>query len=107
MNFNFDSWQAIGGAVAIVGTAVWGRIDAYKTKKAAKRAVELSEPTGNGFAKKVMEKLERLESGQIRNDKANARIEKKVDDHIAAHANADVAGHATHPRRILRNVNEL
>jgi hypothetical protein len=102
MNIDIESWQAIGGAVAIVATAVWSRIDAYKTKKAAKRAVELSTPTGNGFAKFVKESLIRIELTQN-------RTEKKIDDHLTAHANADVANHgpSAHARRILRNVNEL
>lgn len=104
MTINLENWQAIGGAIGVLLIAAWGRIDSYKTKKAAKKAAELSAPTGNGFAKKVMDKLERLESGQVRNDKANARIEKKIDDHIAAHADAEIA---SRPRRILRDVNEL
>lgn len=107
MTLDIQSWQAIAGAVGILITTGYGAWQNRQAKKAAQKAAELSAPTGNGFAAKVMEKLERLETGQIRNDKANARVEKKLDDHIAAHANAEIAGHASHPRRVLRNVNEL
>lgn len=100
MNIDIESWQAIGGAVAIVGTAAYNRWESRKTRKVAEKAVELSEPTGNGFARLVKESLVRIEA-------TSRRTEKKVDDHIAAHANAEVAGHAAHPRRVLRNVREL
>lgn len=107
MNFDLESWQVIGGGIAAIAIGVENRLSQRKTRRVAQKAVELAEPTGNGFAKKVVEKLERLEAGQIRNDKSNARVEKKIDDHVTAHANADVAGHAVHPRRVLRNVREL
>lgn len=96
MTINLENWQAIGGAIGILLIAAWGRIDAYKTKKAAKKAAELSAPTGNGFAKRVTASLVRIEAAQ-------ARTEQKLDHHLQSHADADVAT----PRRILRNVNEL
>lgn len=97
MTINLENWQAIGGAAGIVLVAIWARIDAYKTKKAAKKAAELSAPTGNGFAKKVTDSLADLK-------KQGNRTEQLLIDHIAAHADAEVA---SHPRRVLRNVNEL
>ena len=98
MTIDIESWQAIGGAVAIVATAVWNRLESWKTKKAAQKAVELSRPTGNGFAKKVTDTLEALK-------KQGDRNEQLLIDHIAAHADHDVASHR--PRRILKDVNEL
>lgn len=100
MTVDIESWQAIGGAVAIVGTAVYNRWESRKTRKTAEKAVELSAPTGNGFARLVKESLIRIEA-------QGRRTEKKIDDHVAAHANADVANHVVHPRRVLKNVNEL
>lgn len=98
MTIDIESWQAIGGAVGILVTTGYGAWQNRQTKKAARRAVKLSEPTGNGFARLVQESLVRIEATQ-------RRTEKKIDDHITAHANADVASHR--PRRVLRDVNEL
>lgn len=100
MTIDLENWQAIGGAVGILAVAIYNRWEGRKTRKAAQKAVELSAPTGNGFAKRVTASLIRIEAAQ-------ARTEGKIDDHIAAHANADVAGHTAHPRRVLRNVREL
>lgn len=101
---NLESWQAIAGASSLFVVAVWNRWDAWRIKRAAQggrraadRAVELSTPTGNGFAKKVTEALARIEANQRATD-------EKLDKHIMAHANADVANR---PRRVLRDVNEL
>lgn len=97
MNVDIENWQAIGGAVAIVATAVYNRWESRKTRKTAEKAVELSAPTGNGFAKRVTASLIRIEAAQ-------ARTEQKLDHHLQAHADAEIA---SRPRRILRDVNEL
>jgi len=97
VTIDLENWQAIGGAVAIVATAVYNRWEARKTRKAANKAVELSAPTGNGFAASVKESLAEIK-------KQNNRTEKLLINHIAAHADADIHNH---PRRVLRDVNEL
>lgn len=83
MTIDLENWQAIGGAVGILIVAAYSRWEQRKTRKSAERAVELSAPTGNGFAKKVTESLERIEAAQV-------RTETKIDNHIASHADADV-----------------
>jgi FtsZ-interacting cell division protein ZipA len=83
VTIDLESWQAIAGAVAIVTTTVYNRWESRKTRKVAERAVELSEPTGNGFARLVKESLVRIEA-------QGRRTEKKIDGHIASHADADV-----------------
>lgn len=90
MNVDLESWQAIAGAAALVVVTVHGKWEARKTRKQADKAVELSRPTGNGFAKQVTDAL--------------ARIESKVDNHIATHAEADVLNK---PRRPKRELTEL
>lgn len=97
MMINLESWQAIGGGIGVVAVAIYNRWEARKTRKAANRAVELSGPTGNGFAASVKESLAEIK-------KQNSRTEKLLIDHIAAHADADVHNR---PRRVLRDVNEL
>ncbi len=97
LNVDLEAWQAIGGAAAIVAVAIENRLSQRKTRKVAEKAVELSAPTGNGFAKKVTDSLKRIEDAQV-------RTEKKIDDHIAVHADADVL---SHPRRIKRELTEL
>jgi FtsZ-interacting cell division protein ZipA len=103
MTIDLENWQAIGGAVAIVVVAVANRWDyrreSRKTRKVAEKAVELSTPTGNGFAKTVKDSLARIEQ------KVD-RTEEKIDHHIAAHADAEVASRP-HLRRVLPDVNEL
>ena len=100
MTIDLENWQAIGGAAGILLVAAYSRWEQYKTRKAAQRAVVLSAPTGNGFAKKVTETLARIEA------KVD-RTEGKIDHHIAAHADAEVAIRAARGRRLLRDVNEL
>ena len=90
MNVDLEAWQAIGGAAAIAVVAIENRLSQRKTRKVAEKAVELSAPTGNGFAKTVTDAL--------------VRIENKVDGHIAAHAEADVLNK---PRRVKRELTEL
>jgi len=97
VTIDIESWQAIAAGVAILVTAVYNRWESRKTRKTAERAVELSAPTGNGFAASITESLKDIKA-------QNNRNEKLLIDHIAAHADAEV--HAR-PRRVLRNVNEL
>jgi hypothetical protein len=94
---NLDDAKSVGELVVFIGL---GGYTAWKARKAEKQTVA----TGNGFARFVKESLVRLEMGQKRNDEANVRIEKKIDDHVASHADADVHGRRW---RTLRDVNEL
>jgi hypothetical protein len=100
MTIDLENWQAIAAGVSIVIVAVYNRWESRKTRKTAEKAVELSRPTGNGFAKKVTETLARIET------KVD-RTEEKIDHHIASHADAEVASRAARGRRLLRDVNEL
>jgi hypothetical protein len=87
-----DDWRALGEIVGLVGLGLY---TAWKARKAEKYA----KPTGNGFAKHVMDDL------------AEIKVELKeqrhqLQHHIQAHADAEVATRLK-PRRVLRNVNEL
>lgn len=86
---------AIGQGVAYAALGAIGVYGAWKAKKAEKYA----KPTGNGFAKKVTESLARIET------KVD-RTEEKIDHHIAAHADAEVASRPR-LRRVLPDVEEL
>lgn len=93
MSLTPDDWRSIGEIVGLVGLGLY---TAWKARKAEKYA----KPTGNGFAISVKESLRRIE------EKVD-RTERKVDHHIAAHADADVSARSKPTRRVLRNVNEL
>lgn len=97
MSFDIEAWQAIAAGAALVVVKVHDMWAARKTRKTAEKAVELSAPTGNGFAGRVTASLIRIEAAQ-------ARTEQKLDHHLQAHADADVHNR---PRRILKDVNEL
>jgi hypothetical protein len=99
VTIDLENWQAIGAGVGVVIVATYNRWEARKTRKTAEKAVELSAPTGNGFAKSVKDSLARIES------KVD-RTEEKIDHHIAAHADAEVASRPR-LRRVLPDVNEL
>lgn len=80
------AWAFLGTSVAEVAGCITAITVAHiKTSRqlaAAKAEVKevrkLAEPTGNGFANDVRQAL--------------LRIETKVDDHIAAHADRDLRG---------------
>jgi hypothetical protein len=80
---NLDDARSLGEFLAVV---VLGGFASWKANKAAKQTVA----TGNGFARFVKESLIRLEAGERRSQQADERIEKKIDDHIQSHADADV-----------------
>lgn len=71
-----DDLKSIGEVAAFL---LLGGYTAWKSHKAAKQTVA----TGNGFAKFVKEHLTEIKD-QV------GRTEKKIDDHIASHADADV-----------------
>lgn len=83
MTIDLESWQLIAAAVAAVVVSVYSKWEAWKTRKTAEKAVELSKPTGNGFANEVKQSLARIEERQQRSDQV-------LFDHITSHANADV-----------------
>lgn len=70
-----EAWQySIPAALAVVGSAVTGWLTSRKTNKkvdlAVRRtdlAVQQTEPVSNGFTKKVLDTLERLDQGMQRN----------------------------------------
>lgn len=96
MNIDLESWQAIAGGVGLAIITIHSKWEAYRTRKKAEKAVELSRPTGNGFAKKVTETLERIES-------RGERTEMLLMDHLASHADA----HVQSSGRIRRELTEL
>lgn len=97
MIIDLESWQAIGGALALAALAAHGKWEAYRTRKKAEKAVELSAPTGNGFAKTVKEALARIEAKQ--NSDSDMLLE-----HLRMHANSDVLNH---PRKVSHELTEL
>jgi hypothetical protein len=99
MNLDLEQWQFYGAAAAALAFGAHTKWTTYKTKKAAQR-VETTlgqSPMSNGFAKKVTEALSRIEDNQ-------ARTERKIDNHLAAHADAHVH---SGPGRIKRELTEL
>lgn len=84
-----DDWRSLGEIAVLAALGGYG---AWKARKAEKYA----KPTGNGFAISVKESLRRIE------EKVD-RTERKVDHHIASHADADVA---RRPAGRLRNVSK-
>lgn len=82
----------IGELVVLASLGGYGAWKAHKAEKYAK-------PTGNGFAKSVKDSLARIET------KVD-RTEEKIDHHVAAHADAEVASRP-HLRRVLPDVEEL
>lgn len=90
MIVDLETWQVIGGGLAAVAIGVENRLSQRKTRRVAEKAVELAEPTGNGFAKNVTESLSRIE-------RKGDRTEQLLIDHIAAHADAEVH---YRPRRV-------
>ena len=98
-----EQWQILGGtlvAIAYGAHSKWEQRRARKDRTTVadrvEEAVELSRPTGNGFAQKVTASLERIEANQ-------KRTERKIDEHITVHANAHVMNH----RRGTRDLTEL
>lgn len=71
-----DTWQTLGAGGALL---LVGGYNALKARRAAKQ----TESTGNGFAHTVTSALTRIESKV-------GSVERKIDDHIAVHAEADV-----------------
>lgn len=97
MNVDLESWQAIAGGVALLVVGVHGKWEQYRTRKKAEKAVELSQPTGNGFAKRVTDALTRIEETQKKDS-------EMLYEHLRAHANSDVMNS---PRRVARDLTEL
>lgn len=83
MTIDLESWQAIAGAVGLIIIGIHGKWEVYRTRKRAEKAVELSRPTGNGFATEVRQALARIEMRQERDGDL-------LYDHIKSHANADI-----------------
>lgn len=76
----------IQDTVVQVGTALgvaWAGWQAFKSKKQATEAKTAAEPTGNGFAARVLSDL-----GEIKAD--GKRTAEKLDRHIEAHANGSI-----------------
>lgn len=68
-----EGWITNLGAIA---AALVGAYQAYGSKMEARRAKELSEPTGNGFASTTSQRL--------------VRIEDKLDTHIHDHLTGEL-----------------
>jgi hypothetical protein len=90
MNIGPDDIKTVAEVVVL---ATIGGYGAWKARKAEKQTVS----TGNGFAKHVMDDL-----AEIKDELKNTN--KKLDHHIQAHADADIAGR---PRVSLEDVNDL
>lgn len=53
-----------------------------RAASAAEQAVILSEPTGNGWAGKVLGALQRLETGQLQHAEALGRTDRRLDEFV-------------------------
>jgi hypothetical protein len=78
VNPSSEAWIFLGVCVTALATVIGGLID---TRRKVGEAVELSRPTGNGFAHEVQESLRRIEERQ-------ARMEGVLDAHIQQHVEA-------------------
>lgn len=79
-------------ACASIGGATLAGVGARRSNGASRSAAEaadLARPVGNGFTDEVRETLGRIE-------KRTEKIGQRIDDHLAAHAKADVLHGAIH-----------
>jgi imidazoleglycerol phosphate dehydratase HisB len=98
-----EFWQfaipaiASGGA-SVVAVYLSNRNTARGTAEVNRKvdqAIELSEPTGNGFAKHVLDALEEIRVHAHHQGVSSARIETKIDQHIQDHAASDLMRRST------------
>lgn len=84
MDLSHDAWVAVGaGVTELCGMVTAITVAHIKTKRQVEEVRRLAEPTGNGFARGVLRSFERIE-GQL------TRVEGKIDDHVASHADQDI-----------------
>lgn len=78
-----ETWQTLGTIVALLVVGAYNAWRTIRAERAARKAVDLSRPTGNGFAQEVRDSLARIEG------KADA-TNQLVINHLAAHAHHDL-----------------
>jgi hypothetical protein len=85
-----EIWQTLGTIAALLAVGAYNAWRSIRAERAARKAVHLSTPTGNGFADDVLGRLESIEG------KVDA-VKTKADDtqalmvnHLAAHAAHDL-----------------
>lgn len=76
-------WATIIAAVIAAGAGVVGARGSRGANRSAAEAAKLARPVGNGFTDEVRAALGRIEE-------RTERTGQKIDDHLAAHASADV-----------------
>lgn len=72
-----DAWAAVA-ALGTAAIAAVGGVAAERSRRQAKRAAVLSEPTSNGFAGRVIGSLARLERQGERTDQRLDEIARQV-----------------------------
>lgn len=86
-----ETWQTLGtiGVLLLVGG--WNGWRTIRAERAARKAVHLSTPTGNGFADEVRDALSSIEN-KVDDVSSKADVTHQlVIDHLAAHAHHDLA----------------
>lgn len=80
-----EAWAFFGVLTTVSGGVL---VEQIRTRKRVEHAVELSEPTGDGFAGKVTGALDRIEDRQgdivRRLDVVEAQLDRHLSDHVAA-----------------------
>jgi hypothetical protein len=72
------------------GRADNAAINAETAAEKAGEAAKLAEPTGNGFAAKVLSQLDNLRDGQAEIHAAQVETARVLNGHIADHASSDL-----------------
>lgn len=79
---NIETWLANLGAIA---AALVAAHQSWESKKEARKAKELSEPTGNGFAQRVLVDLSGLKDNLEDIKEQIVHVDDKIDTHIHDH----------------------
>lgn len=94
MNVSPEAWAVIGTSVATFGgvlvAIITTRRNASKTQAAVEEVRTLAEPTGNGFAARVTEALNRIERRQEQDAVAARKAAELLAEHLSDHARAQI-----------------
>jgi hypothetical protein len=82
----------IMAGIVITGIGLW--LSIKKVGGTAQEAVDLSAPTGNGYAEHTKADLAEIKAlirqGALAAEERDNRIEGKIDEHLGDHAQADI-----------------
>lgn len=98
IDLSSDAWAAVGIAIATTGSTVAAITIAHiKTSRQARgiaqhveQVRELAEPTGNGFAGKVLEGLDQVVKRLDAMEERQANTNQAIVNHLGDHARAQI-----------------